>query len=165
MMTDNGDGFYMVQPVQMGLTVFVVKGHETALRPLEGAAKLAGGDAIVLGNIAGPKFIIQRDAGDIGLGSMAKTSWGDAVSDLVGGQAPGSGGFGGRVAQEAWRQQKARLMHRNPAYRSAYNAYYRLRGGAWKSPYFIVATAGTVLTMCAGGTATISAVLWKVLEL
>ena len=164
MLTDNNNGSYSVQPVQMGLTVFIIKGDESTLRPLEGAATVQPGDSIVLGNIAGPKFVIQQDAGQIRAGDMGQSNWADAVGDVFAGTRPGSTGLGGRVAQEAWRQQKARMLHKNPAYRSAYNLYYRMRGGQWKSPYFIVATAGTVLTACAGGTASIGAVLWKILE-
>lgn len=164
MLTDNGNGTYTVQPVQMGLTVFIVKADETTLRPLEGAATVNAGDSIVLGNIAGPRFIIHRDAGQISVGNMGKASWTDAIGSTFGGTPPGSSGMGGRVAQEAWRQQKARMLHRNPAYRTAYNLYYRMRGGQWKSPYFIVATAGTLITACAGGSATIGAVLWKIFE-
>ena len=137
---DQGNGQYMIAPVQRGFGLFIVRAGTGSVTPIGGATPAVSGDAIVIGTPAGPRFTIRRVDG-VGFGASAA------------GSSAGGSGLGGRVAKEMWRQQTARLMHRNPYFRDISKFMFRYRTGSLTNPRTIVAVLMSAGVVFAGLTA------------
>ncbi len=142
-MAIQGPGSYIVQPVQRGFGLFVMKAGGSMF-PISAAVQAGAGDTLVLGSPTGPRFTVFYEQ------SAAPGS-----RPTTGATRPG---VGGRMAGELMRQQKARWMMRNPLYREFVNLQYRFRSGALQNPRVLVGlgmgAAGLVISMgtaCLGG--------------
>lgn len=138
--TDQSNGTYLVAPVQRGFGLFLSKnnGHP---QPVGGATIASPGDAVVIGQPHGPRFIIRRDeraATRVGAGNLASGA---------------AGGVGGKVLNELWRQQKAQLMYRNPLFREFSRLSFRYRTGALSNPRVLVGLIGGAVAMVGAGIA------------
>lgn len=140
---DQGEGNYLVAPVQKGYGLFLKRGGN--IQPIGGATTARPGDVIVLGNPQGVRFKIRRD-------EQASSAPG---AGAAGGAAAGAagGGLGGRVFNELIRQQKARLMMRNRWFRDISRMMYRWRSGALTNPRVLVSLVGGAVAMLMAGVA------------
>jgi hypothetical protein len=145
-----GPGSYLVQPVQRGFGLFLIRAGTGQLVPVPAAAPAGAGDTLVVGSPAGPRFTLFHEdnvaRGAVGRGAAAAAGAGLGA------------GLGGAVARELWRQQQARWMMRNPVFREISHLQYRLRSGALTNPRVIISLAvGVIGLVVAGGTTCLGA--------
>jgi hypothetical protein len=168
MVSDAGDGSYTISPVQGNLKVYLVKKGESKAWPVQSAVQAHAGDWVVLASPEGPRFEIQRETATAGAGIRAGRPMGRPGQGFAGpGGASQQGGsaFGGRMANEVQRQMAARMMTQVPAFRAFYMMQHRMKGGAWKSPYFLVSVLMGIMGFIGAGSAGCSGMFYAVYRL
>lgn len=155
--SDMGNGTYTIGPTQQNLKLFLVKKGEQKAWPVQAAVQANPGDWIVVGSEAGPRFEIQN----VGDSPAASRRAGMGMGGMSGG---GGGGFGGRIANEMSRRAQAKLLAKNPYFRTFYNLQARFKHGGWKSPYFIVGVLGALVGIVGAGGAGCSGIFYAVYQ-
>lgn len=142
-----GPGSYLVQPIQRGFGLFLVRAGG-GMSPVAAAVQASAGDTLVVGTPAGPRFTL----------SYEETSAQPRTPGRGQAGPGGAGGFAGKLGQEMMRQQKARWLMRNPLYREYYRLSHRYRSGALTNPRvlagLLLGGAGALFaigTACLGG--------------
>jgi len=135
---DNNDGKYTVQPCDRSSPVWLMQAGNPQLWPVQGPVIAGPGDSIILGSEQGPSFLIS-------------TQNAAAAQAAKGAAGPLGNNFGGRMGKEIKRQAFAKLMHRNPMFRDAYNMWYRATTGGLSNPRVIVGLAGTIFSVIGAG--------------
>jgi len=152
MVSETAPGAYTVSLTQRGLKLFLIQKGEKKAWHIEQPVEAKPGDQIVLASDTGPRFVIvhQPDA--------VATEGPNVAAAAVG------GGFGGAVANEMARRTQAKLIAKNPAFRTLYQLKHKYKTGVWKSPYFIVSALGAVGAAILGGLATCSGVIYGIIQ-
>ncbi len=141
-----GPGSYLVQPIQRGFGLFLVRAGG-GMSPVAAAVQANAGDTLVVGTPSGPRFTLSYEEATAQASGPGRQA----------GRAAG-GGFAGKLGQEMMRQQKARWLMRNPLYREYYRLSHRYRSGALTNPRvmagLLLGGAGALFalgTACMGG--------------
>jgi hypothetical protein len=141
-----GPGSYLVQPIQRGFGLFLVRAGG-GMSPVAAAVQASAGDTLVVGTPAGPRFTLSYEE----TATQATAPRGQKARG-------GASGFAGKMGQEMMRQQKARWLMRNPLYREYYRLSHRYRSGALTNPRvlagLLLGGAGALFalgTACLGG--------------
>ena len=122
-----GPGSYLVQPIQRGFGLFVVRAGG-GMSPVAAAVQASAGDTLVVGTPSGPRFTLTYEEASVQVNGARQTQQ----------RQGGASGFAGRLGQELMRQQKARWLMRNPLYREYYRLSHRYRSGALTNPRVLV---------------------------
>jgi hypothetical protein len=152
MVSETAPGVYTVSLTQRGLKLFLIQKGEKKPWPIEQPVEAKPGDQIVLASDTGPRFVIihQPDAAVVAGPNVAAVAVG--------------GGFGGNIANEMARRAQAKLITKNPVFRTLYQLKHKYKTGVWKSPYFIVSALGAVGAALVGGVVACSGVIYGLLQ-
>ena len=151
-LTDQGNGSYVLAPVQRNYQVFALHKSTGRLSPIMNPTPMGPGDSIVIGSPQGPRFTIER------------TGAGHGQAYAAAGRPPGfppgagpRGGFGGglpnhrgqplgtALGKEAKRQAEVYFLTQIPGYRVAYQWWYRAKTGSLMHPRNIITLIVTLL--------------------
>lgn len=152
MVSETEPGKYTVSLTQRGLKLYLIQKGEKKAWPIENPVEAKPGDQVVLGSETGPRFIIVHQPDSVAVAGP------NVAAEAVG------GGLGGSVANEMARRAQAKLIAKNPAFRTLYQLKHKYKTGVWKSPYFIVSALGAVGAAIMGGIATCSGVIYTIIQ-